>query len=78
MCIRDSMKSDRAGAVTNVDAARMSAVPTVSRRMNDIMRLTPQGANIGSGFSVGGGNYRQSYVTVDGAAFNKDVYKRQT
>ena len=38
--------------------------------MNDIMRLTPQGANIGSGFSVGGGNYRQSYVTVDGAAFN--------
>ena len=65
-----NMKSDRAGAVTNVDAARMSEVPTVSRSMNDIMRLTPQGANIGSGFSVGGGNYRQSYVTVDGAAFN--------
>ena len=64
-----NMKSDRAGAVTNVDAARMSEVPTVSRSMNDIMRLTPQGANIGSGFSVGGGNYRQSYVTVDGAAF---------
>lgn len=57
-----NMKSDRAGAVTNVDAARMSEVPTVSRSMNDIMRLTPQGANIGSGFSVGGGNYRQSYV----------------
>lgn len=50
-----NMKSDRAGAVTNVDAARMSEVPTVSRSMNDIMRLTPQGANIGSGFSVGGG-----------------------
>lgn len=49
---------------------RVSEVPTVSRSMNDIMRLTPQGANIGSGFSVGGGNYRQSYVTVDGAAFN--------
>lgn len=49
-----NMKSDRAGAVTNVDAARMSEVPTVSRSMNDIMRLTPQGANIGSGFSVGG------------------------
>ena len=64
------MKSDRAGAVTNVDAARMSEVPTVSRSMNDIMRLTPQGANIGSGFSVGGGNYRQSSVTVDGAAFS--------
>lgn len=38
--------------------------------MNDLLKLTPQGANVGSGFSVGGGNYRQSYVTVDGAAFN--------
>lgn len=65
-----NMKSDRAGAVTHVDAAKMAVIPTVSRSMNDIMRLTPQGANIGSGFSVGGGNYRQSYVTVDGAAFN--------
>lgn len=38
--------------------------------MNDILKLTPQGANVGSGFAVAGGNYRQSYVTVDGAAFN--------
>jgi DNA sulfur modification protein DndD len=38
--------------------------------MNDLLKLTPQGANVGSGFAVGGGNYRQSYVTVDGAAFN--------
>lgn len=65
-----NMKSDRAGAVTNVNSERMSLVPTVSRSMNDIMRLTPQGGNTGNGFAVGGGNYRQSYVTVDGAAFN--------
>ena len=26
------------------------------------MRLTPQGANTGNGFAVGGGNYRQSSV----------------
>ena len=31
-----NMKSDRAGAVTNVDAARMSEVPTVSRSMRTI------------------------------------------
>ncbi len=66
-----NMKSDRAGAVTNIGSERMSLVPTVSRSLNDVMRLTPQGANTtGSGFAVGGGNYRQSYVTVDGAAFS--------
>ena len=34
------------------------------------MKLTPTGANTGNGFAVGGGNFRQSYVTIDGAAFN--------
>ena len=66
-----NMKSDRAGAITNIGTKEMASIPTVSRSMNDIMRLTPQGGNTtGSGFAVGGGNYRQSYVTVDGAAFN--------
>ena len=65
-----NMKSDRSGAVTNVSSEKMSLIPTVSRSMNDILRLTPQGGNTGNGFAVGGGNYRQSYVTVDGAAFN--------
>ena len=65
-----NMSSARAGAITSVDAAEISSVPTVSRSMNDILKLTPQGGNTGNGFAVGGGNYRQSYVTVDGAAFN--------
>lgn len=66
----NNMRLDRAGAVTNVNAQKMAMVPTVSRSMNDILKLTPQGGNTGSGFAVGGGNYRQSFVTVDGAAFN--------
>lgn len=45
-------------------------MPTVNRSMNDIMRLTPQASSTTSGLAIGGGNYRQSYVTVDGAAFN--------
>jgi len=68
--VNAKMKSDRAGALTNIDREQMAIIPTVSRSMNDIMRLTPQGGNTGNGFAVGGGNYRQSYVTVDGAAFN--------
>ena len=67
---RNNMRTDRAGSVTSVNAAEMSVVPTVSRSLNDIMKLTPTGANTGNGFAVGGGNFRQSYVTIDGAAFN--------
>ena len=66
----NNMRTDRAGATTSINADQIESVPTVSRSMNDLLKLTPQGANVGSGFSVGGGNYRQSYVTVDGAAFN--------
>ena len=66
----NNMRTDRAGATPSINADQIGAVPTVSRSMNDLLKLTPQGANVGSGFSVGGGNYRQSYVTVDGAAFN--------
>lgn len=65
-----NMRTDRAGATTTINTAAIEAVPTVSRSLNDVLKLTPQGANTGNGFAVGGGNYRQSYVTVDGAAFN--------
>lgn len=65
-----NMKSDRAGAITNIGEEQMASLPAINRSMNDIMRLTPQGSNTGNGFAVGGGNYRQSSVTVDGAAFS--------
>lgn len=65
-----SMSSDRAGAVVNVNREAIDLMPTVSRSMNDVMRLSPQSNTTSNGFAVGGGNYRQSYVTVDGAAFN--------
>ncbi len=65
-----NMKSDRAGAITNIDSKAMAAIPTVSRSLNDVMRLSPQSNTTSNGFAVGGGNYRQSYITVDGAAFN--------
>ena len=67
---KNNMRTDRAGAVTSVSTEEMEMIPTISRSMNDILKLTPQGGNTVGGFTVGGGNYRQSYVTVDGAAFN--------
>ena len=67
---RSNMRTDRAGGVTSLNALEMATIPTVSRSMNDVMKMTPTGLITGNGFAVGGGNFRQSYVTVDGAAFN--------
>ncbi len=64
------MNIRRSGAGTSVSQRTMSSMPTVSRSMNDIMKLTPQASTTSNGLAVGGGNYRSSYVTVDGAAFN--------
>ncbi len=65
-----SMNSDRSGSMTSISSERMAFTPTASRSMNDIMKLTPQASSTSNGLAIGGGNYRQSYVTVDGAAFN--------
>ncbi len=64
------MSINRSGAVTSVSREQIEMMPTVSRSMNDIIKLTPQAASTSNGMAIGGGNYRQSYVTVDGAAFN--------
>ena len=65
-----NMRSDRAGALTNLNVAAINNTPTISRSMNDLIRLTPQAHMSSNGANIGGGNYRQSFVTVDGAAFN--------
>lgn len=65
-----AMNASRAGAITSISEEDIRLMPSVSRSMNDIMKLTPQASTTTSGLAIGGGNYRQSYVTVDGAAFN--------
>lgn len=65
-----NMASDRAGSVTSITSKSIALLPTTTRSMNDAMSLTPQATVTSNGFAVGGGNYRQSNVTVDGAAFN--------
>ena len=56
---RNTMRSDRSGAVTNLNADQMAAIPTVGRSMTDLMKMTPQSSSA-SGMAIGGGNYRQS------------------
>ena len=68
--INSGMNINRAGVGTSISEQTMNSLPTVSRSMNDVMKLTPQASSTTNGLAVGGGNYRSSYVTVDGAAFN--------
>lgn len=68
--IPNGMDSDRTGTTTAVSSEDIVKLPTVSRSLNDVLALTPQASSTSNGLAIGGGNYRQSYVTVDGAAFN--------
>ena len=68
--ISNGMDSDRAGATTAINNEQITTLPTITRSLNDVLSLTPQAATHGNNLSIGGGNYRASYVTVDGAAFN--------
>ncbi len=68
--VNSGMNINRAGVGTSISEQTMSALPTVNRSMNDVMKLTPQASSTTNGLAIGGGNYRSSYVTVDGAAFN--------
>ena len=58
------------GGVTHIDAEQISTLPTVTRSINDVLSLSPLASSTSLGLAIGGGNFRQSYVTVDGAAFH--------
>ena len=68
--VNNNMDIQNSGAITMIDSRTIEKIPTTSRSMNDIMKLTPQASVVGGGFAAGGGNYRGSTVTVDGASFN--------
>ncbi|MBR5249442.1 MAG: TonB-dependent receptor [Bacteroidales bacterium] len=65
-----NMRSDRAGAMTNLDMTQLASLPVLSRSISDVVKLTPQSYDSGSGPQIGGGTYRQNFFTIDGAAAN--------
>ncbi|HEY0022207.1 MAG TPA: carboxypeptidase regulatory-like domain-containing protein [Longimicrobium sp.] len=58
---------DRTGAATTVAREQIDAMPTVSRRIEDFARLTPQASG---GLSFAGTDNRLNNITVDGSYFN--------
>ena len=65
-----SMNINRSGTGILINSSDIEMLPSVSRNMYDVLRLTPQSVSTSSSIAFGGANYRGSYVTVDGASFN--------
>ncbi|MCX7929376.1 MAG: carboxypeptidase regulatory-like domain-containing protein [Chlorobi bacterium] len=61
------LNASRTGAATSIDQRTTITLPTITRRIEDITRLTPQ---MGAGMSFAGQDNRLNNITVDGAYFN--------
>ena len=61
--------AEKTGASTNISNEQMAALPTISRSITDITRLSPYGGN---GMSFAGTDGRTANFTVDGANFNNN------
>ena len=59
----------KTGAVTNISNTQIANLPTVSRSIMDVTRLSPYGGN---GMSFVGSDGRTANFTVDGANFNNN------
>ncbi len=60
---------ERTGAVTNIGSDQITSLPSVSRSITDVTRLSPYGGN---GMSFAGSDGRTANFTVDGANFNNN------
>ncbi|MCR4823813.1 MAG: carboxypeptidase regulatory-like domain-containing protein [Bacteroidales bacterium] len=61
--------AEKTGAATNINSSQISSLPTVSRSITDVTRLSPYGGN---GMSFAGSDGRTANFTVDGANFNNN------
>jgi hypothetical protein len=66
---RTKFSNEKTGAVTNITNSDIENLPTVSRSITDITRLSPYGGN---GMSFAGTDGRTANFTVDGANFNNN------
>ena len=62
--------SERTGAATTISTAQIGHLPTITRRVEDLLRLTPQYSPMSFGFSFAGQDNRFNNMTIDGSYFN--------
>ena len=61
--------AEKTGAATNISSTQMESLPTVSRSITDIAKLSPYGGN---STNFAGMDGRSTNFTVDGANFNNN------
>ena len=61
--------TEKTGAATNISNNQITALPTVSRSITDVTKLSPYGGN---GMSFAGSDGRTANFTVNGANFNNN------
>mgnify|MGYP001138963873 CR=1 FL=1 len=61
---------DRTGAATTVSNVEIQILPTISRRIGDFTRLTPQAKSGTYGLSFAGQDNRLNNITIDGSYIN--------
>ncbi|MGM9740263.1 MAG: TonB-dependent receptor domain-containing protein [Candidatus Cryptobacteroides sp.] len=66
---KSKFSTEKTGAATNISNEQIASVPTVSRSIDDITRLSPYGGN---GMTFAGADGRTANFTVDGANFNNN------
>jgi len=68
------INSSRTGAASTVSREVLATLPTVSGRLESMVRLTPQfgGCNVGTGCSLAGQDGRLNNISVDGSSFNNN------
>lgn len=66
---KSKFAAEKTGAATNISNDQMVSLPTVTRSITDITKLSPYGGN---GMSFAGADGRTANFTVDGASFNNN------
>ena len=66
---KSRFSTEKTGAATNINSQQIESLPTVSRSITDVTRLSPYGGN---GMSFAGSDGRTANFTVDGANFNNN------
>ncbi|MBQ7622243.1 MAG: TonB-dependent receptor, partial [Bacteroidales bacterium] len=66
---KSKLMNEQTGVATNINANQIASLPTVTRSITDVTRLSPYGGN---GMSFAGVDSRTANFTVDGANFNNN------
>lgn len=66
--IASKFAAEKTGASTNINQATITSLPTISRSIQDIARISPYA----NGMSFAGGDGRSTNFTIDGANFNNN------